>query len=120
MVRRVRRVARKRRRTRGNRRPTRQGNDIAVNPQAFDLITRSVTTALLAVGILLVAAYEVITSGTIDSQFGAFVGLVLGFYFGAHVSQNGSAMRARRDQIITAEARGEQPPPPVTTATPSV
>ena len=83
-----------------------------MNPSSLDLIIRSVTTAFLAVGILAVAAYEVINGGAVDSQFGAFVGLVLGFYFGAHVSQNGSANRARRDQLIVAEASGLPQPPP--------
>lgn len=83
-----------------------------MNPSSLDLIIRSLTTALLAVGILGVSAYEVIHTGTVDSQFGAFVGLVLGFYFGAHVSQNGSAVRARRDQVIAAEAQGRHAPPP--------
>jgi hypothetical protein len=57
-----------------------------MNPRAFDLITRSVTTALLALG------------------------LIIGVYFGAHVSQNGSGTRARSDQLLTAEVKGEPPP----------
>ena len=88
-----------------------------MNPQALDFVIRSITTALLAIIILGVALYEVVNGGPVDPQIGAFVGVVVGFYFGAHVSQNGSAARARRDQLITAEIAGTSPPPVETVRT---
>jgi hypothetical protein len=81
-----------------------------VNARAFDLVTRSITTALLALGVLIVAGYEAVSGEGIDGQTGAAFGLIIGVYFGAHVSQNGSSARARRDQIITAEATGADLP----------
>lgn len=60
---------------------------------------------------LAIAAYQVLETGAVDTSVGAFVGLVLGFYFGAHVSQNGASARARADQIVVAEALGQQPVP---------
>lgn len=80
-----------------------------MNVRAFDLMIRSLTTALLALIVLLIAGYEIIHAGSLDAAWGSFVGLVLGVYFGAHVSQNASGQRARRDQVITAEAKGEDP-----------
>lgn len=95
-----------------------------MNARAFDLITRSVTTALLALGVLCVVGYEVIHTGTVDGQTGAAFGLIIGVYFGAHVSQNGSSARARRDQVITSELTGSPMPPddydPKAPTTPSV
>ena len=82
-----------------------------MNARAFDLVTRSLTTAALAIGVLLIAGYEAIHTGTIDGQTGAAFGLIVGVYFGAHVSQNGSSARARRDQVLTAEVRGDPIPP---------
>ena len=87
-----------------------------MNVRAFDLLVRSLTTALLALIVLLIAGYEIIHAGSLDAAWGSFVGLVLGVYFGAHVSQNGSGARARRDQVIAAEVKGE-PVPPDTSAT---
>jgi hypothetical protein len=81
-----------------------------MNPRAVDLIIRSVTTAALALGVLAVAAYEAIHTGGVDAQTGAAFGLIIGVYFGAHVSQNGASSRGRGDAIITAEARGEPIP----------
>ena len=82
-----------------------------MNARAFDLVTRSITTSFLALGVLLVVAYVEIHKGRIDGELGAAFGLIIGVYFGAHVSQNGSSARARRDQLITAEANGIAPPP---------
>jgi ribose/xylose/arabinose/galactoside ABC-type transport system permease subunit len=81
-----------------------------MNPRAFDLITRSVTSSFLAIGVLLLAAYQVVHSGEVDTSVGSFVGLVLGFFFGAHVSQNGASARSRAEQIIVAETLGQEVP----------
>lgn len=82
-----------------------------MNARAFDLVTRSVTTAILALGIMCVVAYQAIHGTPVDSQVGGAFLLIIGVYFGAHVSQNGSSARARRDAVITAELTGKQPPP---------
>jgi ribose/xylose/arabinose/galactoside ABC-type transport system permease subunit len=82
-----------------------------VNARAFDLYVRSLTAAALAIGVLVLAAFQVIHSGKVDTSVGAFVGLVLGFYFGAHVSQVSSSSSARRDQLIVAETNGLPRPP---------
>jgi len=74
-------------------------------------MVRSLTTAFLAVGVLLLAGYEIVHTGAVDTSVGAFVGLVLGFYFGAHIAQNGGSSRARRDAVIVAEATGQPIPP---------
>lgn len=82
-----------------------------MNARAFDLVTRSITTALLALGVLAVVAWEVVHTGGVDGQTGAAFGLIIGVYFGAHVSQNGSSSRARRDVVLAAELSGVKPPP---------
>lgn len=81
-----------------------------LNVRAFDLLIRSITTAVLALLVLIVASYEVIEQGSIDTSWGTFVGLVLGVYFGAHINQNGASARARRDAVLTAELEGVDPP----------
>ena len=81
-----------------------------MNPRAFDLILRSVTTALLALGFLIIVAINIWRTGTIDDVLLALAGPVFGAYVGAHVSQNGAAARGRVEQIAAAEAVGEPPP----------
>jgi hypothetical protein len=61
--------------------------------------------------VLLLAGYQVVRGGEVDTSVGSFVGLVLGFFFGAHVSQNGASARSRSEQIIVAEALGQDVPP---------
>ena len=82
-----------------------------MNPRAVDLVIRSVTTAALALGVLAVAAYQAIQGTPVDAQIGAAFGLIIGVYFGAHVSQNGASARARQDAVIRAEATGSDIPP---------
>lgn len=82
-----------------------------MNARAFDLVIRSCTTALLAIGVMAVVSYQAIHGTPVDSQLGGAFLLIIGVYFGAHVSQNGSSARARRDQVIAAEVKGEPPPP---------
>lgn len=81
-----------------------------MNPRATDLIIRSVTTALLALGVLAIAAYEAIHHGELDATTGAAFGLIIGVYFGAHVSQNGASARSRQDVLAVAEATGVDAP----------
>lgn len=82
-----------------------------MNPRAVDLIIRSLTTAALALGVLAIAAYEAIHQGEVDATTGAAFGLVIGVYFGAHVSQNGASSRAHQDAVVIAKVTGVDPPP---------
>jgi len=84
------------------------------DPRRFDLIVRSLTTAAIAFGITLLAAYQAIEQGTITPELGAWGGVIIGFYFGSHSALNGSGIRAVRDQQITAELLHATPPPAVT------
>lgn len=77
-----------------------------MNPRAVDLYVRSMTTAALAVLVVLIAGYQIIHTGTVDTAVGSFVGLVLGFYFGAHVSQNGASSRSRAEALAVEAATG--------------
>lgn len=61
-------------------------------------------------GVLIIAAYEVIHTGHVEEGVGAFVGLVLGFYFGAHTSLNGASARARQDALALESATGNPAP----------
>ena len=80
------------------------------DPRAFDLRVRTVVTALLALGVLAVTAYQAINGDSIVEPFASWGGIIIGVYFGAHVSQNGAGIRARRDQLIVAEAKGDPVP----------
>lgn len=88
------------------------------DPRRFDLIVRSLATALIAFGVTLIAAYQAVREGTITPELGAWGGVIIGFYFGSHASLNGSGVRAARDQEMTRELLNAQPPmPPGTTTT---
>lgn len=63
----------------------------------FDYYLRSVTTAVLALVVLGVTAWQVIAGSGVNGPFGNWAGLILGVYFGAHVSLNGSGARRRAD-----------------------
>jgi hypothetical protein len=85
------------------------------DPRRFDLIIRSVTTSLIAFVIVSVAAVETLRTGRIPTELGAWGAIIIGVYFGAHTSLNGSGVRAARDQQITeqllnAEPRAPKPP----------
>lgn len=75
------------------------------------MVIRSVTTAGIAFGIILIMGYQVIHTGTVDTAVGAFVSVVVGFYMGAHVSQNGAAARSRSNALAVEAATGEPAPP---------
>lgn len=81
------------------------------DPRRFDLVVRSVTTAAIAFGITLLAAYQAIKRGTITPELGAWGGVIIGFYFGSHSALNGSGVRAARDQQLTHELLTASPPP---------
>ena len=80
-----------------------------MNVRALDLLIRSVTTSLLAVVIVVAAAYEDAHSGTVGAFLSYSATLIVGVYFGAHIAQNATGQRARRDQVIAAEAKDEEP-----------
>ncbi len=82
-----------------------------MNPRAFDLIVRSITTAVLAIGVLLVIAYQAIHGVAVDANLAAAFGLIVGVYFGAHVAQNGASARSRAETLAVAQATGSPPPP---------
>lgn len=81
-----------------------------MNARAFDLVTRSVTTAFLAIGVLCIVAYEAVHGGHVDGQTGAAFGLIIGVYFGAHISQNGTGARAASDRQLVSELTGQPQP----------
>jgi len=82
-----------------------------MNVRSLDLVIRTLTTSALALGVLAVTAYEAIGGHAIAEPFAAWGGIIIGVYFGAHVSQNGSSSRARGDQILVAETTGRPIPP---------
>lgn len=81
-----------------------------MNPRAFDLVVRSITTSLLALLLLLIVGYESVRKGDIDPALLAIATTVFGFFFGAHVSQNGAAARSRAESLAVSQAMGEAPP----------
>ena len=82
-----------------------------MNPRAIDLYVRSFTTAALAIVVVLIAGYQIIHQGAVDTSVGSFVGLVLGFYFGAHTAQNAAGQRSRAEALAVETATGEKAPP---------
>ena len=56
--------------------------------QPFDYYVRSVTTALLAIAVLGVSAWQVVGSGKVSGPFVDWSGLVVGAYF-VHYARNG-------------------------------
>lgn len=72
------------------------------DPRSFDLRVRTVTTSVLALGVLGVTAYQAIVGNSITEPFDSWGGIIIGVYFGAHVSMNGSGARARQDERIVA------------------
>lgn len=85
------------------------------DPRRFDLVVRSVTTAAIAFGITLLAAYQAIEQGTITPELGAWGGVIIGFYFGSHSALNGSGVRAARDQQLTQQLLSVPRPEPAPT-----
>lgn len=83
-----------------------------MDARAADTLIRSLTTAGLALGVFAVAAFEAVDKGEVDATFGGAAALILGVYFGAHVSQNGSAIRAARDQQMTDQLLHARPAQP--------
>lgn len=81
------------------------------DPRRFDLIVRSVSTAAIACGVTILAAYQAIAQHAITPELGAWGGVIIGFYFGAHSALNGSGVRAARDQQMAEQLLHATPPP---------
>ena len=73
----------------------------------FDYYLRSITTAVLALGVLAVSAYQVLFHGTTAGPFSEWAGLIIGVYFGSHISLNGSGARKAKQ----ADEQAAQVPP---------
>jgi len=67
----------------------------------FDYYLRTVTTAVLAMAILGVAGWQVLSGGDVTGPFKDWAGIIIGVYFGQHVSLNGSGSRRRVDNEQT-------------------
>lgn len=94
-----------------------------LDPRKLDLTIRSVTTALIALTIVIVAAWQSVSTGNVSAALEGWGGIVIGVYFGAHNALNGSGVRAARDQQIVAqaiEATHVQPGDPVVPREPIV
>ena len=81
-----------------------------LNPRAVDLYVRSFTTALLAIVIVTVAAYEGVHNGNVDNFIGGAATIIIGVYFGAHVSQNAAGARSRAEALAVEAATGNPAP----------
>ena len=62
----------------------------------FDYYLRSVVTAVLALGIIGVAAYDQIGGHSLSGPFKDWAALIIGVYFGSHISLNGTGARRRQ------------------------
>lgn len=81
-----------------------------MNPRAFDLVVRSLTTAILAIGVLGIIGWQAIHGVEVKANLAAAFGLIVGVYFGAHVSQNGAAARSRAEALAVESATGVPAP----------
>ena len=86
------------------------------DPRRFDLVIRSVTTALIASVVTVLAGYQAIHEGKVSPELAAWGGIIIGVYFGSHTSLNGSGVRAARDQALTRELLEAAPPQPPSAA----
>lgn len=70
----------------------------------FDYYLRSVITATLALVVVGVTAWQVIAGSGVSGPFGEWAGLIIGVYFGSHVSLNGTGAQRRADAARSAKA----------------
>ena len=61
----------------------------------FDYYVRSIITAALALVVIGVTAWQVISGAGVTGPFTEWAGLIIGVYFGQHVSLNGSGAKKR-------------------------
>lgn len=81
-----------------------------MNPRAVDLYVRSFTTALIAVVVVFVAAYEGLHTGTVDGFAQGAATIIIGVYFGSHVSQNAAGARSRAEELAVERAAAQPRP----------
>jgi type III secretory pathway component EscS len=60
----------------------------AVEARRHDYLIRSITTSVLALAIVAIAAYQAVAQGQDSGLFHDAALLVVGVYFGAHYGQN--------------------------------
>jgi hypothetical protein len=64
---------------------------------AVDFVLRPVTTALLALVVVGVSAYQVISGHELAGPFTDWAGIIIGVYFGGHLAQSGADRRRALD-----------------------
>lgn len=69
-----------------------------------DLVVRTFTTALLAIGLVVAVCYESIVGGSPDTTLVGWAGIVIGFYFGGHVATNGALVAEQAQAVAVARA----------------
>jgi hypothetical protein len=72
--------------------------------RGVDLVVRTFTTALLAIGLVVAVIYESVNGGKPDTTLVGWAGIVIGFYFGGHVATNGAQVAEQAQQIAVARA----------------
>ena len=78
-----------------------------MKPQnSFDYYVRSLVTAALAVGIVGVALYEFVSGKVLSTALTGWAGLVVGVYFGQHITLNGHRSIKIFSDAPTAEPNG--------------
>ena len=74
--------------------------------ERFDFILRTITSSILAVGLVAAAAYQVLVQHIYQSPIVAMANLIVGVFFGAHVYANSrnaqSEAKIERDAKATA------------------
>jgi hypothetical protein len=72
-------------------------SDGGFDPARFDYFLRSGTSALLALIVVGVAAYQALANGITNSTFANWGGIIIGVYFGAHVTTTAATLTHRQD-----------------------
>ena len=76
---------------------------------SFDYYVRSLTTSLIALGILAVNLYLYIRDGQANGELIGWSGLIVGAYIGNHSALNGRAQGRRIErEVLAAEVAGLQ------------
>jgi hypothetical protein len=70
----------------------------------FDLALRSVTTAALAIGLVVAVIYQSLAGAGHDVTLVGWAGIVIGFYFGGHVATNGALVAEQAQSVAVARA----------------
>lgn len=62
----------------------------------LDYYIRSSVTGFLSIFIVVVAAYQVVASGVAEGPFVNWAGIIVGVYFGAHITIKAAAANGHR------------------------